>query len=391
MKKVLMIFAGIAISLVVSACGSSLAPSNSSEPVTSGASSGSETSSISSSSISSGDPEPVYGLPTPETGFYMKDADVIEEANGDRLLVYVTNAESGEEDDVIAIRRGVFSSGNGYLYGEEHVILTPSVSGWDQYIGGPAIIKGEFSYDTVAYSYLLAYHGTDLATGMSNSIGVALATDPLGTWVKVSDVDPAFEYDAAVYGETYLGFHAPSLINLDQESIIRLFWTWADAYGHYTYFLDIDLSDLSTAEPSGFAMVPNNGNLSSGDLETMIPNADFAYDGTGHDLFMVKDYSPAASQLPRVSTRIELAKIAEEELYTTDQGDGWESLGLFVFLDTPEGLYERLYSGTIVADEYGHVLSTSSIEIIYNISELEADTPNYLFTQRLATILYTAA
>jgi hypothetical protein len=387
MKKVLMVFAGIAIALVVSACGSSVAPSSSSTPTTSSAPS---TSVPPSSTPSSEEPAPVYGLPTPATGHYIKDADVIEEANGDRLLVYVTNAESGEEDDVIAIRRGVFSTGNGHLYGEEHVIITPSTSGWDQYIGGPAITKGEFVYNTVTYSYMLAYHGTDLATGMSNSIGIALATDPLGTWVKVG-TEPVLEYDDEVYGETYLGFHAPSLVNLDQESIVRIFWTWADAYGHYSYFLDVDIADFATADVSGFAMVPNNGNLSSGDPETMIPNADFAYDGTGHDFYMVKDYSPAASQQPRVSTRIELAKIAEAELYTTDQGDGWESLGVYVFLDTPDALYERLYSGTIVADEYGHVLSTTSIEIIYNVSELEADTPNYLFTQHLATIIYEAA
>ncbi|HAK05352.1 MAG TPA: hypothetical protein DCM23_01450 [Firmicutes bacterium] len=385
MKKQLLIFAGLAAVLAFSSCKSS---SVSSEPSTTT----STTSTITSvSTTSTTSEEPIeYGLPVPATGHYMKDADVIEAEDGDRLLVYTTNAESGEEDNVIAIREGVYSTGNGYLYGEEHVIVTPSASGWDQYIGAPSITKGTFEYNSVDYAYLLAYHGTTSATEVSNSIGLAVTNDPLGTWFKVGSA-PVLEYDADVYGESYMGFHAPSLINMSKTSMIRLFYTWADAYGHYSYFVDFDAMNLNSIDLSGYVMVPNNGNLTSGDPETMIPNGDFAYDGVNHDVFMVKDYSPAASQQPRVSTRIELAYIAEDELYTTDQGDGWVSLEVYIFVDTPEGLYERLYSGAIVSDEFGHMLATSPIEVIYNISELEADNPNFLFTQQLATITYTAS
>ena len=39
-----------------------------------------------------------FGLPTPQTGYYMKDAALIQEADGTRILVYVSNASSGEEE-----------------------------------------------------------------------------------------------------------------------------------------------------------------------------------------------------------------------------------------------------------------------------------------------------
>jgi len=380
MKKIIFALAGLTMVLALTACNNK--PSSSE-------SSGSSTSGSSLPPSSSEEPVVEYGLPKPETGRYIKDADVLQENNGDRLLVYVTNAEAGEEDNVIAIRKGIFDQTHGYAYGDEHVIVNPSNDGWDQSIGSASLTKGNFAYDSVSYSYLLAYQGNNSLSEVANSIGLAVANDPLGTWTKIG-TSPVLAYDALVYGETYMGFHAPSLINLNKNNLIRLFWTWADAYGHFSYFLDFDASNLGTLDFSGYAMVPNNGNLTSGDAVTMVPNADFAYDDVNKQMFMIKDYSPSASQAPKVSTRIELAQIAESELYTTDEGNGWASLAVYIFMDTPQGIYERLYSGSIVSDAYGHILSSTSIEIVYNISELEADNPNYLFTQQLASITYNA-
>ncbi|MDR0832510.1 MAG: hypothetical protein LBM99_06405 [Bacillales bacterium] len=347
------------------------------------------TSSSTSSSVieeSSSAPEVVYGIPTPATGFYMKDADIIEESNKDRYLLYLTNAEAGEEDNVIAIRKGTFDAENGYAYSAEHLVLTPSSTGWDKNLSSASISKGDFNYAGNSYSYLLAYGGSVVAD-KAYSIGLAVANNPLGTWTRVG-TEPVIKYEPAIYGSTYSGFYAPSLVNLSQTSIMRLFYTWADAYGHFTYFVDFDASDLSDIDIEGFVMVPTNGDLDSGDAVTMIPNADFAYDAESEEFYMIKDYSPAASKAPKVSIKIELAKISEEELYTTDIGEGWESLNVWIFLDTPNSDWERLYSGTIVSDEYGHLLTSEKIEVIYNISDLEQNTPSYIFTQRLVETFY---
>ena len=331
--------------------------------------------------------EIVFGLPTPQTGFYMRDADIIQTEDLNRLLVYTTNTISGEEENVIAIRLGAYDSTKGYAYGDEHIILTGSENGWDQYLGSASIVMGNFEYESQSYDYLLAYCGTTSISDSSFSIGLAVSNDPLGTWTRVGDT-PVAEYDGDVYGSSYAGFYAPSLVNLDGESIVRLFYTWADAYGHFTYFIDIDATDLSNMDVSGFAMVPNNGNLSSGEDVTMIPNADFAYDSTNGTFFMVKDYSPSASLAPQVATRIELASIDESELYIAPNPNGWTSLRVYDFSDTPDFVYERLYSGAIVTDQFGHLLNEISIEIIYNVSDLEADNVYYIFSQHLETFTY---
>lgn len=331
----------------------------------------------------------VYGLPEPEQGFYMRDADIIQD-NDMRLLVYTTNKTSGDEENVIAIRQGDYDSTNGYAYGEEHVIIEGSASGWDQYLGSASIVEGVFEMGGTTYDYLIAYSGTESINDTSFSIGLAVTNDPLGTWVKVGS-SPVISYDSSVYGSSYTGYYAPSLVNLDKESIIRVFYTWADAYGHFSYFVDIDASDLDSLDPSGFAMVPNNGNLSSGEDVTMVPNGDFAYDAVNGYFYMIKDYSPSASQEPRVATRIELARIAENELYVAPNLNGWESLRVYDFEDTPGYLYERLYSGTIVSDSYGHLLDVDSIEIVYNTSDLAVDNPNYIYSQHLETFIYTSS
>ncbi|XFA99037.1 hypothetical protein ACAG96_00300 [Candidatus Izemoplasma sp. B36] len=329
----------------------------------------------------------VYGIPMPATGFYMTNADIIQLPDTSRILVYTTNIESGEEENVIAIREGALTVGEGYVYDDEAIVITGSEDGWDQYLGSASIVQGVFVYDSVTYSYLMAYAGTESINDNAFSIGFAVSNDPSGTWVKVGDA-PIVEYDGTIYGETYSGYYAPSLVNLDQESIVRLFFTWGDAYGHFTYFVDIDASALDTIDMSGFAMVPNNGNLSSGDDVTMVPNGDFAYCATSGYFYMVKDYSPTASQEPKVATRIELAKIMENELYIAPNPNGWESIRVYDFEDTPDYAYERLYSGTIVTDEFGHLLSETAIEIVYNVSELEADNQYYLYSQHLETFLF---
>ena len=328
----------------------------------------------------------VYGLPEPALGHYMKDADIIQEGSN-RYLVYTTNAASGEEENVIALRKGVFSTGNGYAYGEESIVLAPSVNGWDKFISAPSIVKGNFNYNNVSYSYLMAYQGTNLSTERSYSVGLAVTNNPESNWVKVGSA-PVLQYDRTVYGESYAGFYAPSLVNLNKNNLIRLFFTWADAFGHFTYFVDFDATNLGSVELSGYAMVPNNGNLSTGEDVTMVPNADFAYDAVNKMFYMVKDYSPTPSREPRVATRIELARIVEAEFYTAKPGLGWASLRLYDMFDTPDTMYERLYSATLITDEYGHVIAINKMEIVYTVSDLEADNVDYVFSQKLLAFIY---
>lgn len=319
----------------------------------------------------------VYGLPTNKTGFYMKNADLIEEDNT-RYLTYVTNKTQGEEDNVIAVRKGTKYE-KGWSYEDETIVLTSIEGAWDEYITSASIVKGTFKYQDKDYTYLMAYAATSLASEKCMQIGLAVSNSPVEEFVKVG-TEPIITFNSTVYG-TFEGCMSPSLVNYDKASGIRIFYTYADAYGHFARFYDIDCANLDNIKPVDASYtnhITNTGNLQGGEDVLMFPNADFAYDKANERFVCVKDVSPAGSAKPQVATAIELAYIAEEELYTTDIKDGFVSLGAYDGLDLGIN-YERVYNASLVSDAYGHI--TSVMEVIYTVSELEADNPDYLYTQ----------
>ena len=116
----------------------------------------------------------------------------------------------------------------------------------------------------------------------------------------------------------------------------------------------------------------------------MFPNGDFAYDSVNQKFYAVNDYSPAPTN-PSVADAFELAYIAEEELYTTEAGEGWVSVEYNDWLDLGHGIdYERAYSACIVSDMYGHMLE-GNVEVVYNNCKTGSD---YLYTQHFVSKIY---
>ncbi len=341
-------------------------------------------------------PETVYGLPVAGTGRYIKDSDLV--ADGDtRYLLYSTNETPAENDNVIAIRRGTFEEGEGkgWKYGEEKIALTGESGKWDENIGTASLVKGAFTFENDEYSWLMAYCATAQANDTQYSIGLAVAASPDGEWTKVSET-PLIEFDADVYGSTSVGCYAPSLVNLDKQNKIRVFYTYADMYGHFAKFVDLDAADVGAlytdaSKVSGEVQCPNHGQIAGGDAQAMFPNADFAYDAAAGKVYAIKDYSPAAATKPNYAERIQLLSIEEEELYSVELGEGWAGLRTWDFSDTEDGAWERLYGACILSDAYGHIDGTKAMEIIYNVCELEMDDENWEFTQNLKTFVYTPA
>lgn len=325
----------------------------------------------------------VYGIPTPKTGFYMKNADLIQEGET-RYLTYVTNKTQGEEDNVIAIRKAT-NYEKGWVYDEEVIALEGTVGGWDEYITSASIVKGTFKYNGTDYSYLMVYAATSQSNEQCNQIGMAVAKSPVETFVKVG-TEPIIKYDKEVYNE-FNGCVSPSVINYDKVSGIRIFYTYADAYGHFVRFHDVDCADLdkvTSVDASQTIHVTNKGDLSGGEDVLMIPNGDFAYDTANERFICVKDYSPAGSAEPKVATAIELCYIAEEDLYTTDNQQGFVSIGKYDGFDLKNN-FERVYNASVLSDEYGHI--TSVMEIVYTVSNLKADDGDYIYSQHLLTLI----
>ena len=321
--------------------------------------------------------EEVTGIPAPAEGFYMRDPDVLQAGNK-RYLLYTTNKTKAEDDAVLAIRVGELNEDLDWVYGDETIVVTPSTDGWDQYISSGSLVKGTFAYNEETYSYMIAYAATESDSNVCNEIGIAVSKEVTGPYVKVG-TEALIKYDAEVYGANMVGNYAPSLLNYNKGSLIRIYYTYADAYGHFAYFFDADMSDLNHISGAK-AMITNEGNIQGGDAVTMFPNADFLYDAGNKMVICVKDYSPTPAFKPSVANEFEILHIAEAELYTTDKGEGWVSEEYYDYLDLDNG-YDRCYSCALVSDEYGH-LAEGVAEVVYTVCE---EGNNYLFTQKLMT------
>ena len=323
------------------------------------------------------------GLPANKVGFYMINSDVIQEGDT-RYLTYITNKTQGEQDNVVAVAKAT-KNAEGWVYEDQVVVLEGTVGGWDEYITSASIVKGVFSYKGQAYSYLMVYAATSKSNETCNEIGMAVANSPVEGFVKVGE-EAIIKYNRAVYNDFY-GCSAPSAVNYDKASGIRIFYTYADAYGAFARFYDVDCANLDAVEPvdaSYTIHMTNKGNLQGGEDVLMFPNADFAYNAAEGKFVCVKDVSPAGSTNPKVATAIEVAYIAEAELYTTDVETGFVSMGAYDGFDLGT-TYERVYNASLISDEYGHILDV--MEVVYTVAELEVDNPDYLYTQHFLDLV----
>ena len=320
------------------------------------------------------------GLPTPGVGYYIKNADLIQDGEV-RYLTYITNKVQAEEENVVAVRKATLDA-EGWIYEEEQTIALEGAQGaWDEYITSASLVKGVFNYQGTEYAWLLVYAATDKANETCNEIGLAVANDPSEAFVRVGTT-PVITYDETIHN-AFVGVSSPSAVNYNKVSGIRIFYTYADAYGAFARFHDIDCANLDAITPVDAAYtihMTNKGNLQGGEDVLMFPNADFAYNAAEGKFVCVKDVSPAGSTNPKVATAVEVAWIAEAELYTTDVEVGFTSLGAFDGFDLGT-VYERVYNASLVSDAYGHALE--AMEVVYNVSDLEADNADYIYSQYL--------
>jgi len=334
---------------------------------------------------SAGEKKTMYGeaaLFDEALGWADSDPSAIQQQDGTRYVYYTANETLFGTDYAIVCRKGTKVNGT-YEYVDRKTVLSASDSGWDTFhIGSADVIKGSFKYKGTTYSYLMAYQANAIEDEeRCFEIGLAVSNEADGEFIRVGSA-PVLRNDATLNKENVLGYYAPSLVSNDKAGKVKLFYTYGDAYGHFQYFADIDCSNLDDIKPFGSIVLSGNG-LATGEGIVMFPNADFMYDAESGRYYVIKDYSPSASTLPRKAQQIELAYIEQDNLYTADLYNEFHSLDIinsFSVMGDGAG-WERLYSGCIVSDEFGARISGSEIEIMFTACDIADNEPDdYLWT-----------
>lgn len=324
-----------------------------------------------------------YVKPIVRDTYYEKDSDVFQEGNV-RYQIFTTNKTNADTDSVIAIRRGTLENGV-WTYGNYNVAIEGDVNGWDKYIGTASVVKGVFTKGGETYNYLMAYCATNSLNGsdeVSNEIGFAVAKDMMGEWTKIG-TESLIKFDS-----TGTGCYAPSLVNPGHQGVVRLFYTFADKYGHFPRLADIDMSDLDNITMDELKMLPIDG---TSDRDGMFPNSDWAYDAANGTYYVAKDISPAPDGTSHYANEFEIVCIDENELYTTDSGEGYAKIASWDRSDLELEQTDRMHAPAIVTDEYGCISNVDAIEISYSVCSAQAgSSTDYLYTQRIRSTTYTA-
>ena len=315
--------------------------------------------------------------------FYNYCPTMMMEGNNIMHIWYCGNLEDGKVTDYVMYRKGILHSDGKWTFSEKSVALEKaSGNAWDnKHCCDPSVIKGTFSYGGESYQYLMAYLGCNNDGTDTNEVGLAVAKAPQGPWIKIGDGSAAFcSYrNSTEYAEgNYWGYGQPSLVSVDKEGRVLLFYTKGIKLGTYTFVEEWDLSNLDT--PS----LIRSAKLSDGGSIGVLNNADFAYDPVEKSIYCIKE-DHAGSWYP-TDGGVNWISGSNTLFYTTGLAtDAYISDVLFrtyswakvATIGQPQTGYPRNHNCGILTDEYGWLINYQIIPVVYTMSDLATNYPDW--------------
>lgn len=297
------------------------------------------------------------------------------EEDGVRHIYYCANKIHGNVTDYVAYRRGEKNEEGRWVYGELQYVLEPTENTWDsRHVCDPSVIKGEFTYQEEKYSYLMAYLGCVTSDNTKNEVGLAVAKEPEGPFIKI-DSNPICHYELNDNKGFQWGYGQPSMVSMDKKGKVLLFYTVGDGSSTYTRVEKWDFSSLDqpTMISDSYKRVITRGLKNLNGNQDYISNADFAYDATSGRIYMIKDDHPMpeGASVSSSSTIYYL----EEDFTNPDfypgytlfnvVGDAWNEMD---HIDISVSGFDLNHNTGFVTDPYGWTLSNKSIDCLFSAS-----------------------
>lgn len=316
-------------------------------------------------------------------------------------MYYCTNTDSRVITDSIGYR----VSYDGINYSEESIVLQNGRK-WDDWdtthACDPDVIKGEFQLDGVDYGYLMVYLGCATGNNQGNEIGLAVAQNPAGPFVKVDNLNPFVHFERDLSRDEYWdifqwGVGQASLVSLDKKGQIMLIYTQGDLAGTRLVCETWDLSNLNDPQPIGGdnwkREITNRGVIGRDMQQATLLNADFGYDPVSGKLYMIADGAPCyiegvdePGEPTFITSNLRVMTFSQTLLpenmagfFVDDQGESWQTLRL---IDREDTGYPRNHNATLLTDPYGWIEHGEPLQVIYSVS-LTREPSNSLWTYRI--------
>lgn len=312
-----------------------------------------------------------------ESQFYNYAPSFFEEDNK-RYIYYCSNYIEGNVTDVIGYREGVKDENGNWVYTDFDYVFGPTEDTWDsRHTCDPSVIKGEFTYDGEEYSYLMAYLGCVTSNNQLNEVGLAVSKTPAGPWVKTNKINPIAKYEKLDNNGFQWGYGQPSLVSIDRQSRVLLFYTVGNGVATYTQVERWDFADLNNPIKEEEKIVTTKGITTKTGGFSFISNADFAYDPVKKRIYAVMDDRPFDTESPDfiASANIfayfaEFSNVENYEPGSTLFSPMGQSWSIITRIDESISGYPRNHNMGILTDPYGWIIDPNNIEVAYAVSIL---------------------
>jgi hypothetical protein len=310
-----------------------------------------------------------------ETGRYYNYAPShIQVSDSVRYLYYCRNQVDGVIKDSIFLRQSIKGE-NGWEWQEPLLALEPSSSGWDSiHVCDPDVKQGEFSYKDHTYQHIMFYLGSDRSNNNHNQIGIALADDSDGPWVKWEQ-NPIVDYGFA----NFWGKGQPSAVSLDNKGKMLLFYSCGDRDGTRMLYRKLDLSDLSVPIIGEEKVLTTEGLTEIDGSQAILHNGALAYDEKTDRFYLIRPRHPFEATAPDfISSQLQVAYTPAATIWS---GNGtWTVEGHITPVQTQKA---RNHNSCILTDAYGGLVGgAKNYQINFSVSDINRF-PEHLWSYRI--------
>ena len=316
--------------------------------------------------------------------------------NGVKHIYYCSNKIFGNVTDYIAYREGKYINKNMVYTSTEDInfLLGPTKGTWDaRHTCDPSVIKGEFKYNNVMYSYLMAYLGCVTSDNTRNETGLAVSNSPTGPWIKCDAINPIIKVSD---DNNKWGAGQTELVSVDKKGRVIMFNSFSSPTLGGEQCYEYDLSDLNNP-----ILIRKNEHINtSGTADVVkeegekvnegISNVGVAYDEVNKKILLAKGRLPFAQdgQYPNyIASKIDLFYLDDnnenkfDELFKNkNEANKWVFIGT---IDEKLTGFKRNHNNGLVRDPYGGLVETDRIEVAFTRSDLSESDWGYWSTYRI--------
>lgn len=316
--------------------------------------------------------------------------------DGVKHIYYCSNKIFGNVTDYIAYREGKYVNKNMVYTPTEDInfLLGPTKGTWDgRHTCDPSVIKGEFKYNDVKYSYLMAYLGCVTSDNTRNETGLAVSNSPNGPWIKCDAINPIIKVSD---DNNKWGAGQTELVSVDKKGRVIMFNSFSSPTLGGEQCYEYDLTDLNNP-----ILIRKNEHINtSGTADVVkeegekvnegISNVGVAYDEANKKILLAKGRLPFAQdgQYPNyIASKIDLFYLDDnnenkfDELFKNkNEGNKWVFIGT---IDEKLTGFKRNHNNGLVRDPYGGLVEKDRIEVAFTRSDLSESDWGYWSTYRI--------